>query len=94
MPTKVNNQAILLSLPVGTQVVTRVDYKNSSGEITCLAGPEKSVMEKTDLSFHQAVFERLTKALEQAMLDSQLPESFSGKAQLHDLLVRTRLSQQ
>ena len=58
-----------------------------------LAGPEKSVLEAADLSFHQAEFERLTQTLEQAMLDSQLPESPSGKAQLNDLLVRTRLLQ-
>ncbi len=58
-----------------------------------LAGPEKSVLEPADLSFHQAEVERLTKTLEQAMLESRLPESPSGKAQLNDLLVRTRLSQ-
>jgi len=58
-----------------------------------LAGPEKSVLEAADLAFHQAEFERLTRTLEQAMLDSQLSESPSGSAQLNDLLVRTRLSQ-
>lgn len=58
-----------------------------------LAGPEKSVLEAADLAFHQAEFERLTRTLEQAMLESQLPESPSGRAQLNDLLVRTRLSQ-
>jgi hypothetical protein len=58
-----------------------------------LAGPEKSVLEAADLAFHLAEFERLTRTLEQAMLDSQLPESPSGRAQLNDLLVRTRLSQ-
>lgn len=58
-----------------------------------LAGPEKSELEAADLLFHQAEFERLTRTLEQAMLDSQLPESPSGKAQLNDLLIRVRLSQ-
>lgn len=58
-----------------------------------LSGPEKSILEGTDLSFYQAEFERLTQTLEQAMLDSQLPESPSGKAKLNDLLVRTRLLQ-
>jgi len=58
-----------------------------------LAGPEKSVLEAADLAFHLAEFERLTRTLEQAMLDSRLPESPSGRAQLNDLLVRTRLSQ-
>jgi predicted nucleotidyltransferase len=58
-----------------------------------LAGPEKSVLEAADLAFHQAEFERLTRTLEQAMLDSSLPESPSGKARLNDLLIRTRLSQ-
>ena len=58
-----------------------------------LAGAEKCVLEAADLSFYRKEFERLTQTLEQAMLDSQLPESPSGKAQLNDLLVRTRLSQ-
>jgi predicted nucleotidyltransferase len=58
-----------------------------------LAGPEKSVLEAADLAFHQAEFERLTRNLEQAMIDSSLPESPSGRAQLNDLLIRTRLSQ-
>mgnify|MGYP000877811075 CR=1 FL=1 len=58
-----------------------------------LAGPEKSILEGTDLSFYQAEFERLTQTLEQAMLDSQLQESPSGKAKMNDLLVRIRLIQ-
>lgn len=38
MPTKQSDSSILLPLPIGTQVVTRVDYHDSSGEIACLAG--------------------------------------------------------
>lgn len=44
MPTKDNDQSILLPLPIGTQVVTRVDYHNSSGEIASLAGTVGSVL--------------------------------------------------
>ena len=38
------DSSILLPLPVGTQVVTRVDYQNSSGEVACLAGTVGSIM--------------------------------------------------
>ena len=58
-----------------------------------LESAEKCTLEAADLSFYRMEFERLTQTLEQAMLDSHLPESPSGKAQLNDLLVRTRLSQ-
>ncbi len=44
MPAKDNDQSIHLPLPIGTQVVTRVDYHNSSGEIACLAGTVGSVL--------------------------------------------------
>jgi uncharacterized protein len=39
-----NDSAILLPLPVGTQVVIRVDYRDSSGEVSCLAGTVGSVL--------------------------------------------------
>jgi hypothetical protein len=44
MPPKDNDSAILLPLPMGTQVVIRVDYRDSSGEIVCLAGTVGSVL--------------------------------------------------
>jgi uncharacterized protein len=34
----------LLHLPIGTQVVIRVDYRNSSGEVVCLAGTVGSIL--------------------------------------------------
>jgi hypothetical protein len=39
---------ILLPLPTGTQVVTRVDYHDSSGEIACLAGTVGSVLRASE----------------------------------------------
>jgi predicted nucleotidyltransferase len=38
MPPKDNDSAILLPLPLGTQVVIRVDYRDNSGEMASLAG--------------------------------------------------------
>ena len=44
MPSKENDSAILLPLPVGTEVVLRVDYRDSRGEIACLAGTVGTVL--------------------------------------------------
>jgi uncharacterized protein len=44
MPSKQDTSVILLPLPIGTQVVTRVDYCDSSGEIACLAGTVGSIL--------------------------------------------------
>jgi uncharacterized protein len=38
MPHSDPNDAVHIPLPAGTQVVTRVDYRNSAGEVVCLAG--------------------------------------------------------
>jgi uncharacterized protein len=57
-----------------------------------LAGAEKSVLEATDLTFHQAEYTRLRGELEAASQSSNLPESPVAKAALNDLLVRLRLA--
>lgn len=44
MSPKDNNSTIILPLPIGTQVVTRIDYRDSSGEIACLAGTVGAVL--------------------------------------------------
>ncbi len=55
------------------------------------AGPEKGRLDQADLAFHQAEFERLRAALEQASQASRLPESPKGAAALNALLIRLRL---
>jgi len=54
-------------------------------------GPEKGTLNATDLEFHQAEYERLTKELESAHEQSSLPETPSARPTLNDLLVRLRL---
>jgi predicted nucleotidyltransferase len=56
-----------------------------------IAGPEKGRLEKTNMDFHQREYERLRRALEQALDESSLPETPKGAAALNDLLVRIRL---
>ena len=55
-------------------------------------GPEKGVLDQSDLDFHHCEYERLRTALQQAFETSRLPESPSGAAALNDLLVRIRLT--
>ena len=56
-----------------------------------VGGTEKGRLEKADLGFHQREYERLRTELERAYQESKLPETPSGAAALHDLLVRVRL---
>jgi predicted nucleotidyltransferase len=60
-----------------------------------LAGPEKSKLEDADVAFHEAEYQRLRGALQEAHDASRLPESPSEqtRAALNDLLVRVRLNQ-
>lgn len=57
-----------------------------------LTGPEKSILEDADVTFHQREFERLYRELEEASQASTLPETASAKDALNDLLVRLRLA--
>ncbi len=54
-------------------------------------GPERSTLDDTDVSFHEAECARLREMLERASADSALPEAPSARPALHDLLVRLRL---
>lgn len=54
------------------------------------AGAEKSVLADADLAFHDAEFDRLTTVLDEAGAVSHLPDMASGRAALHDLLLRLR----
>jgi len=56
------------------------------------AGAEKSVLETTDLDFHQQEYERLRGELETAFQNSTLPESPTGKQELNQLLIRLRMN--
>jgi predicted nucleotidyltransferase len=56
-----------------------------------LAGPEKTVLNEADIAFHQSEYARLTACLEEAMVNSQLPEAPSARPALNDLLIRVRL---
>jgi predicted nucleotidyltransferase len=57
-----------------------------------VGGTEKGRVEQADPGFHQREYERLRAELEQAYQESELPESPSGVAALHNLLVKLRLS--
>jgi predicted nucleotidyltransferase len=59
-----------------------------------LSGPEKSALGDADVAFHEAEYNRLRAELEQAYIDSNLPEAPSCQAELDDLLMRVRLSSQ
>jgi uncharacterized protein len=58
-----------------------------------LAGTEKSVLNATDIAFHESEYQRLRGELQAAHDASKLPElpSESTRAALNDLLVRVRL---
>lgn len=58
------------------------------------SGPEKGLLDESDLAFHAIEYERLTAILEQAMVESRLPEAASGGNALNDLLIRIRIKQQ
>jgi uncharacterized protein len=54
-------------------------------------GPEKGVLDRANVAFHEREYERLRGVLERAFADSQLPDASSGAKPLSDLLVRIRL---
>lgn len=56
-----------------------------------LAGPEKGSLPDADVGFYRKEYERLLAELELAQSNSHLPEVPTGRAALHDLLVRLRL---
>jgi len=57
-----------------------------------IAGAEKERLTEADLDFHRGEYVRLREKLQQAHEASALPEAPRGSAELHDLLVRMRLS--
>jgi uncharacterized protein len=57
-----------------------------------LVGAEKSVLDNTDVAFHQGEFDRLRRQLEEESQTSHLPASPSSKDALNDLLVRLRMN--
>ena len=56
-----------------------------------LAGPERSVLDDSDVEFHQREYERLRGELEASYQASTLPEGPTARDALNDLLVRLRL---
>ncbi|MGH9943272.1 MAG: nucleotidyltransferase domain-containing protein [Pyrinomonadaceae bacterium] len=56
-----------------------------------LKGPEASVLEDADVTFHRTEYERLRAELEAASQASALPEGPTCRAALNELLVRLRL---
>jgi predicted nucleotidyltransferase len=58
-----------------------------------LAGPEQSILDDADLSFHQREYDRLRRQLEASSQASALPEASSARPALNDLLVRLRLGE-
>jgi predicted nucleotidyltransferase len=57
-----------------------------------LEGPEKGALKDGDFAFHEREFHRLREELEHARDASTLPDGPSGRAGLHELLVRLRLA--
>ncbi len=55
-----------------------------------LAGPEQSVLDEADVTFHGQEYGRLRSMLEAEMARSALPDAPSAKGALHDLLLRLR----
>jgi len=55
-----------------------------------IEGAEKGTLDTVDLSFHQAEYERLTRELEQAGDESDLPDAPSARDALNDLILRAR----
>jgi len=56
-----------------------------------LEASEKGTIADADMAFHQKEYERLKSVLEQASLESKLPERPTGSEALNELLIRTRL---
>ena len=56
-----------------------------------LAGPEASVLDDSDLEFHQREYGRLRNELEAAFEASTLPETPTSRDAMNDLLVRMRM---
>jgi predicted nucleotidyltransferase len=56
-----------------------------------LEASEKAAIQDADMAFHQKEYERLKSVLEQASLESKLPERPNGSEALNELLIRTRL---
>jgi predicted nucleotidyltransferase len=52
---------------------------------------EKCTIQDADMGFHQKEYERLRSVLEQASLESKLPERATSSEALNELLIRTRL---
>ncbi len=52
---------------------------------------EKSTLEGSNIAFHEAEYQRLSKQLEEARDTSKLPQEPGGKAELNDWLLRLRL---
>jgi predicted nucleotidyltransferase len=57
-----------------------------------VAGPETSVLDDSDVEFHEREYERLRGELESSYQVSWLPEESSARPALNDLLVRLRLA--
>ena len=56
------------------------------------SGTEKGTLGSADLDFYTGEYQRLTAQLEQAAAASQLPDEPGARNDLHDLLIRLRLS--
>lgn len=54
-------------------------------------GPERGTLDRADLAFHAAEYERLVLQLETAYSESHLPEVASCSSEMHDLLLQIRL---
>jgi uncharacterized protein len=58
-----------------------------------LAGPEMSILEDSNMEFHNREYERLRSELEASYQTSRLSEAPTARHELNDLLVRVRMRQ-
>ena len=56
-----------------------------------VSGSERGVLDSTERDFHANEYNRLVGELEQAALDSKLPDAPSVRGALNDILIRMRL---
>lgn len=84
-------------MPLGTQIVTRIDTQRPEGGLLQMAGAVAVILQMPSEAhgqypFHEMEYTRLQRELEQSSQDSHLPERPSSKEALNDLLVRVRLN--
>jgi hypothetical protein len=80
--TQKSPSQIHLVLPAGTQIVSRVEIKSSTGESLCPRGAVGEIIKAPDNGTH---------SYRVRFINGVLTETPSGKSALNDLLIRLRM---